>query len=145
MKKIEQYIKIKNLSVSRVLFDFINDELLKGIKIKKDKFWNGFNKTVHELEPKNKKLIETREKLQKSIDTWHLDRKGKKLNLTEYKEFLKKIGYLKKPGPNFKIVTKNVDKEISSICGPQLVCPISNSRFLLNAANARWVSLYDSL
>ena len=145
MKKIEQYIKIKNLSVSKVLFDFINDELLKGIKIKKDKFWNGFNKTVHELEPKNKKLIETREKLQKSIDTWHLDRKGKKLNLTEYKEFLKKIGYLKKPGPNFKIVTKNVDKEISSICGPQLVCPISNSRFLLNAANARWVSLYDSL
>ena len=145
MKKIEQYIKIKNLSVSKVLFDFINDELLKGIKIKKDKFWNGFNKTVHELEPKNKKLIETREKLQKSIDTWHLDRKGKKLNLTEYKEFLKKIGYLKKPGPNFKIVTKNIDKEISSICGPQLVCPISNSRFLLNAANARWVSLYDSL
>ena len=145
MKKIEQYIKIKNLSVSKILFDFINDELLKGIKIKKDKFWNGFNKTVHELEPKNKKLIETREKLQKSIDTWHLDRKGKKLNLTEYKEFLKKIGYLKKPGPNFKIVTKNVDKEISSICGPQLVCPISNSRFLLNAANARWVSLYDSL
>ncbi len=145
MKKIEQYIKIKNLSVSKVLFDFINDELLKGIKIKKDKFWNGFSKTVHELEPKNKKLIETREKLQKSIDTWHLDRKGKKLNLTEYKEFLKKIGYLKKPGPNFKIVTKNVDKEISSICGPQLVCPISNSRFLLNAANARWVSLYDSL
>ena len=114
MKKIEQYIKIKNLSVSRVLFDFINDELLKGIKIKKDKFWNGFNKTVHELEPKNKKLIETREKLQKSIDTWHLDRKGKKLNLTEYKEFLKKIGYLKKPGPNFKIVTKNVDNLRSS-------------------------------
>jgi len=145
MKKKEQFVKIKNLSVSKVLFDFINNELLKGTKIKKNKFWNGFNKTVHELEPKNKKLIETREKLQKSIDTWHLDRKGKKLNLTGYKEFLKKIGYLKKSGPNFKIVTKNVDKEISSICGPQLVCPISNSRFLLNAANARWVSLYDSL
>jgi len=145
MKKKEQFVKIKNLSVSKVLFDFINNELLRGIKIKKNKFWDGFNKTVHELEPKNKKLIETREKLQKSIDTWHLDRKGKKLNLTGYKEFLKKIGYLKKSGPNFKIVTKNVDKEISSICGPQLVCPISNSRFLLNAANARWVSLYDSL
>jgi len=145
MKKKEQFVKIKNLSVSKVLFDFINNELLKGTKIKKNKFWNGFNKTVHELEPKNKKLIETREKLQKSIDTWHLDRKGKKLNLTRYKEFLKKIGYLKKSGPNFKIVTKNVDKEISSICGPQLVCPISNPRFLLNAANARWVSLYDSL
>ena len=145
MKKKEQYIKIKNLSVSKVLFDFINDELLNGIKINKDKFWNDFNKTVHELKPKNKKLIETREKLQKSIDSWHLDRKGKKLNLKEYKKFLKKINYLKKTGPNFKILTKNIDKEISSISGPQLVCPISNSRFLLNAANARWISLYDSL
>ena len=145
MKKKEQFVKIKNLSVSKVLFDFINDELLKGIKIKKNKFWNDFSKTLHELNPINKKLIEAREKIQKSIDSWHLERKGKKLNLKEYKKFLQKIGYIKKVGPNFKILTKNVDKEISSICGPQLVCPVSNSRFLLNAANARWVSLYDSL
>ena len=100
---------------------------------------------MHDLSPKNKKLIETREKLQKSIDSYHLERKGKKFKLNEYKLFLKKIGYLKKFGPNFKIQTKNLDKEISSICGPQLVCPVSNARFLLNAANARWVSLYDSL
>jgi len=145
VKKKEQYIKIENLSVSKVLFDFINKELLKGLHIKKKKFWNGFSVAANELTPKNKKLLETREKLQKSIDTFHLERKNKKLNLKVYKKFLKKIGYLKKSSSNFKIMTKNVDKEISSICGPQLVCPISNARFLLNAANARWVSLYDSL
>jgi len=145
MKKKEQYIKIKNLSVSKILFDFINNELLKGIHVKKDKFWDGFDKAIGKLVPINKKLLETREKLQKSIDTFHLERKNKKLDLKTYKNFLKKIGYLKKPGPNFKITTKNVDIEISSICGPQLVCPISNVRFLLNAANARWISLYDSL
>jgi len=145
VKKKEQYIKIENLSVSKVLFDFINNELLKGLNIKKNKFWNGFSAAANELTPKNKKLLETREKIQKSIDTFHLERKNKKLNLKVYKKFLKKIGYLKKSGSNFKIMTKNVDKEISSICGPQLVCPISNARFLLNAANARWVSLYDSL
>ena len=145
MKKKEQYIKIENLSVSKVLFDFINNELLKGLNIKKNKFWNGFSAAANELTPKNKKLLETREKIQKSIDTFHLERKNKKLNLKVYKKFLKKIGYLKNSGSNFKIMTKNVDREISSICGPQLVCPISNARFLLNAANARWVSLYDSL
>ncbi len=145
MKKKEQYIKIKNLSISKILFDFINNELLKGIYVKKDKFWDGFEKATRELVPINKKLLETREKLQKSIDTFHLEKKNKKLDLKTYKNFLKKIGYLKKPGPNFKITTKNVDIEISSICGPQLVCPISNVRFLLNAANARWISLYDSL
>jgi len=145
MKKKEQYVKIRNLSVSKILFDFINNKLLKGIDIKRDKFWEGFNIATNELVPINKKLLETRERLQKSIDTFHLERKNKKLDLNTYKKFLNKIGYLKKPGPNFKIKTKNVDNEISSICGPQLVCPISNSRFLLNAANARWVSLYDSL
>ena len=145
MKKKEKFIKIYDLSVSKVLLDFINKELLPGTSITKNQFWKGFNDAVHYLSPKNKKLIETREKIQKSIDTFHLDRKGKKFNFNEYKVFLKKIDYLKKSGKNFKIQTKNVDKEISSICGPQLVCPVSNERFLLNAANARWVSLYDSL
>jgi len=145
MKNKEQYIRIKDLSVSKALFDFINNELLKGISLKKEKFWKGFNKATNELVPKNKRLLEIREKLQKSIDTFHLERKNNKLNLKSYEKFLKKIGYIKKLGPNFKIMTKNVDNEISSICGPQLVCPISNARFILNAANARWVSLYDSL
>ena len=145
MKKKEKFIKTNNLSVSSVLLNFVNKELLPGISVSKNQFWSGFSKTVHDLSPKNKKLIETREKLQKSIDSYHLERKGKKFKLNEYKLFLKKIGYLKKFGPNFKIQTKNLDKEISNICGPQLVCPVSNARFLLNAANARWVSLYDSL
>ena len=141
----ENYIKIKNLSVSEKLLNFVNEELLPGTKIKKEFFWNGFDRYVHELAPKNNKLLEIREKLQKNIDDWHKDRKGQKINIKKYKEFLTKIGYLKKTGPNFKIKTKNVDAEISSICGPQLVVPISNPRYALNAANARWVSLYDSL
>ena len=141
----EKYTKIKNLSISEKLLNFVNKELLPGTKIKKEIFWNGFDKFVHELSPKNKKLLENREKLQKTIDSWHKDRKGKKINIKKYIEFLKKIGYLKKTGADFKIKTKNVDTEIAKICGPQLVVPISNARYALNAANARWVSLYDSL
>ncbi len=141
----EKYIKIKNLSVSEKLLNFVNEELLPGTKIKKKFFWEGFDRYVHELAPKNKKLLEVREKLQKNIDNWHKNRKGQKININKYKEFLTKIGYLKKTGQNFKIKTKNVDAEISKICGPQLVVPISNPRYALNAANARWVSLYDSL
>ncbi len=141
----EKYLKVKNLSVSEKLYNFINKELLPGTKINKQEFWGGFNKYAHELSLINKKLLEKRERLQKLIDRWHKDRKGDRFNLKKYTEFLKKIGYLNKTGSNFKIGTKNVDKEISSICGPQLVCPVSNARFLLNAANARWVSLYDSL
>ena len=141
----EKYLKIKNLSISENLANFINKELLPGTKINKEKFWKGFDKCVHELAPKNIKLLQKRERLQKAIDALHIDKKDDQLNLKKYTEFLIKIGYLKKPGPNFKIKTKNVDVEISSICGPQLVCPVSNARFLLNAANARWVSLYDSL
>ena len=145
MKKKEKFVKILDLSISEVLLSFVNKELLPGTKISKDRFWRGFNRAVHELSKKNKELIEIREKIQKSIDSYHLEKKGKKIKLNEYKKFLNKITYLKKNGPNFQIQTKNVDKEISSICGPQLVCPVSNARFLLNAANARWVSLYDSL
>ena len=141
----ERYVKIKNLSISENLANFINKELLPGSRINKEKFWKGFDKCLHELAPKNKKLLQKRERLQKAIDAFYIDNKGNRINIKKYTQFLKKIGYLKKPGPNFKIKTKNVDLEISSICGPQLVCPVSNARFLLNAANARWVSLYDSL
>ena len=145
MKKQEKFIKIFDLSVSKILFDFVNNEVLRGTNITVKRFWSGFNKNVHQLAPINKKLIETRHKIQKSIDSYHLSNKGKKFNKKKYKKFLYKINYLIKEGPNFKIETKNVDSEISKICGPQLVCPVSNARFLLNAANARWVSLYDSL
>ena len=141
----EKYIKIKNLSISDKLLNFVNNELLPGTEVKKENFWGGFDKCVHELAPKNKALLEIREKLQTSIDSWHKDKKNEEFDNKKYKQFLKKIGYLKKPGPDFKIKTKNVDTEIAKICGPQLVVPIMNARYALNATNARWVSLYDSL
>jgi len=141
----EKYIKVKNLSISEKLLNFVNNELLPNTKLKKENFWNGFDKTVHELATKNKELLEKRDELQNKIDEWHKKHKGNKFNIKEYANFLKKIGYLKKPGQDFKIKTKNVDSEIAKICGPQLVVPISNARYALNAANARWVSLYDSL
>jgi len=141
----EKYIKVKNLSISEKLLNFVNNELLPNTKLKKENFWNGFDKAVHELTTKNKELLEKRDELQKKIDEWHKKHKGNKFNIKKYANFLKKIGYLKKSGQDFKIKTKNVDTEIAKICGPQLVVPISNARYALNAANARWVSLYDSL
>ena len=107
MKKKEKFIKTCDLSVSHVLLGFVNKELLPGTGISSNQFWKGFSKTVHDLSPKNKKLLETREKIQKSIDSFHLERKEKKFNFNEYKIFLQKTGYLKKSGPNFKIETKN--------------------------------------
>ena len=139
------YEKINNLRVSRELVKFVNDELLNDSYIEKEKFWLNFDKVVHELAPQNNKLIQIREKLQKNIDDWHIKNKGNEIKLDEYKEFLKKIGYLKDEGPDFKIETSDVDDEIKNIAGPQLVVPIMNARYALNAANARWVSLYDSL
>jgi len=141
----EKYIKIKNLSISDKLLNFVNNELLPGTKINNENFWDRFDKYVHELTPKNKELLEIREKLQKTIDVWHKNNKSEEFDKKKYIQFLKKIGYLKELGPNFKIETKNVDIEISKICGPQLVVPIMNARYALNATNARWVSLYDSL
>ena len=140
-----KYIKINTLKVSENLLKFVNEELLDGIDISSEKFWHGFEKTINELAPKNKDLIKFREDLQKRIDDWHVANKSKSLNLDEYKSFLNKINYLKKEGPDFTIETKNVDDEISKIAGPQLVVPIMNARYALNAANARWMSLYDSL
>ena len=141
----EKYIKVKNLSISEKLLNFVNNELLPNTKLKKENFWNGFDKAVHELATKNKELLEKRDELQKKIDEWHKKHKGNKFNIKKYANFLKKIGYLKRSGQDFKIKTKNVDTEIAKICGPQLVVPIMNARYALNATNARWVSLYDSL
>ena len=141
----KKYTNINNLSVSNELLNFVNKELLKDTKIKPDKFWLEFDEAIHELAPRNKELIQIRENLQKKIDNWHIKNKGNEINLKEYKKFLKKIGYLKEVGPDFKIKTKNVDEEITNIAGPQLVVPIMNERYALNAANARWMSLYDSL
>ena len=141
----EKFIKINNLSVDKILADFIDNELLLGTNVSPKKFWDGFDKVVHELAPKNRELLEIRETIQKEIDLWHKKNKFEDFNLEDYKKFLKDIGYLKEEGSEFKIETKNLDTEISSIAGPQLVVPIMNARYSLNAANARWMSLYDSL
>ena len=133
------------LKVNSILVEFINGEVIPGTNIKPDDFWNKFSNIVHELAPINKSLIEKREKIQKLIDEWHKSNKSKDLNKTEYTEFLKSISYITEEKEDFKIETSDVDREISSIAGPQLVVPVDNARYALNAANARWGSLYDAL
>ncbi len=139
------FIEKKGLKISSILFDFVNKEIIPGTDIQTDKFWEGFEKTVHELAPINKRLIEKRETIQKQIDNWHKKNKGKELNKKEYTEFLKSISYIVEEKEDFNIETTNVDSEIASIAGPQLVVPVDNARYALNAANARWGSLYDAL
>ena len=141
----KNYQNIHSLKVSEELLSFVNNELLKDLDITSENFWLGFDHVVHELAPKNKELLEIREILQKKIDDWHIKNKGNEIKINDYKKFLQEIGYLKNEGPDFKIQTSNVDDEIALIAGPQLVVPIMNARYTLNAANARWVSLYDSL
>ncbi len=141
----KKYISLGRLSIASELLDFVNNELLPDTGVEKKNFWDGLDKYAHELALRNKKLIEFRDNLQKKIDTWLKDKKGEKIDIKEYSNFLEKIGYLKKEGENFKIETKNVDNEISSIPGPQLVVPVMNARYSLNAANARWGSLYNAL
>ena len=133
------------LKISSKLFDFINNEVIPGTDIKPDEFWNNFERAVHELAPKNKDLIDKREIIQKKIDAWHIKNKDKDFNKEEYTEFLKSISYIVDEGEDFNIETNNVDSEIASIAGPQLVVPVDNARYALNAANARWGSLYDAL
>ncbi len=142
---LSQYRNVHNLKVAEDLFLFVNNELLKDTEINPKEFWLGFNKFVHSLAIENKKLIKKRENLQKQIDDWHIKRKGNQIKTEEYKKFLKEIDYLVDEGKDFKIETNDVDDEIAKIAGPQLVVPIMNARYTLNAANARWVSLYDSL
>ena len=141
----EKFVKINNLSVDKILLDFVNNELLRDTEISSEKFWEGFDKAIHELAPKNKELLEIRETLQKEIDLWHKKNKSENFDQKKYRNFLKEINYLKEEGPDFTISTENLDPEISNIAGPQLVVPIMNARYSLNAANARWMSLYDSL
>jgi len=141
----KKYVFLGQLSISSKLLNFVNDELLPGTGVIKENFWSGLDKCAHELAPKNRKLLEFRENLQKKIDVWHRDKKAEKIDIKEYSTFLSEIGYLKKQGKKFIIETKNVDSEISSIAGPQLVVPVMNARYSLNAANARWGSLYNAL
>ena len=138
-------INKNDLKISSTLFEFVNNEAIPGTGIVSEQFWDNFSKIVHELAPINKNLIEKREVIQKKIDNWHKSNKGDELNKKDYIKFLKSIGYLIEENNDFSIETTGVDKEISSIAGPQLVVPVDNARYALNAANARWGSLYDSL
>ena len=141
----KKYISLGQMSIASRLLDFVNNELLPGTGVTKENFWCGLDKCAHELAPKNRKLLEFREDLQKKIDIWHRNKKEEKIDINEYSNFLLEIGYLKKEGKKFQIETKNVDSEISTIAGPQLVVPVMNARYALNAANARWGSLYNAL
>jgi len=144
-KNIKKYQRVARLFVNKILYNFVNKELLKNTKISPKKFWTGLDRSLYSLREKNERLLQVRREYQNFIDEWHIKNKEKNFNLNNYKNFLLKIGYLKKNISNFKIQTKNVDNEISKIAGPQLVVPISNARYALNAANARWGSLYDAL
>lgn len=137
------YVKTGTLHVAKVLYDFINLEALPGTGLDRERFWADFGKLVADLAPKNKALLEERESIQKKIDAWH--RENKTLDPNKYKAFLEEIGYLEKPVEDFTIGTKNIDDVITQQAGPQLVVPIDNARYALNAANARWGSLYDAL
>ena len=138
-------IKKGNLTVNTVLLEFINNEVIPGLDIIAEDFWKKFDLALHELAPINTILIEKRENIQKKIDGWHLANKGKEINKNEYIKFLKSINYIIEEKEDFQISTQNVDEEIASIAGPQLVVPIDNARYAINAANARWGSLYDAL
>ena len=138
-------INISNLSIDENLVKFINDEAIPGTNVDVKKFWDSFSEVVNKLAPKNKSLIQKRAEIQKKIDEWHISKKESVFDKKEYINFLKSIGYIVEEKSDFKISTSNVDQEISSIPGPQLVVPVDNARYALNAANARWGSFYDAL
>ena len=138
-------VEKNGLKISSALYEFINNEAIPGTKVDSEDFWKNFSNVAHELAPINKSLIEKREIIQKKIDEWHKSNQGKEFDKEKYIKFLKSIGYLVEEKEDFEIETHNVDKEIASIAGPQLVVPVDNARYALNAANARWGSLYDAL
>jgi len=138
-------IEKNGIKINSKIFEFINKEVIPGTNIKSEEFWGNFAKAANELSPINKNLIKEREEIQRKIDEWHKKNKEKDFNKKDYTEFLKSISYIVGEKEDFNIETENVDKEISSIAGPQLVVPVDNARYALNAANARWGSLYDAL
>ena len=142
---MSQRTEIYGLSVAKELFDFIENHALSGLTVTSDQFWSGLADMVHDLGPKNRALLSHREDLQKKIDSWHITLRGKDHDAAAYQKFLTEIGYLVPEPADFVISTQNVDPEIALIPGPQLVVPIMNARYALNAANARWGSLYDAL
>jgi malate synthase len=140
-----KYIQVSGLSVAQELYDFIESDALDGLTVSASQFWDGLSELAHELGPKNRDLLAQRTHIQGKIDEWHIARRGQAHDAEAYQDFLKEIGYLVPEPVDFSVTTQNVDPEIAATPGPQLVVPIMNARYALNAANARWGSLYDAL
>lgn len=140
-----QRVTSHELQIDEQLYNFIEEQALPGSGVESANFWQGLSALIHNLGPKNKSLLEKRESIQTEIDNWHLAHKGQPIDMPTYKTFLSAIGYLVPEGPEFSVETSNVDPEIADIPGAQLVVPVMNARYALNAANARWGSLYDAL
>jgi malate synthase len=140
-----QRTPIHRLQVASNLFSFLNDKVLPGTGVSVDKFWKGFDAIVADLAPKNIALLKERDRLQTEQDAWHKANPGEIKDMKAYRAFLEKIGYLAPVPKNVKTSTSNVDDELAKQAGPQLVVPVLNARYALNAANARWGSLYDAL
>ena len=138
-------IKEVSLKISPALEEFVKGEMLPGLDISEKYFWSSFESLLDKFYQRNEELLDIRNQMQVKINNWHLEKKDFDLDIGEYKDFLEEIGYLHPRSKDFSISTWNVDPEIRKIAGPQLVVPVMNARFALNAANARWGSLYDAL
>ncbi|MGG6431906.1 malate synthase G [Anoxybacillus sp. D401a] len=139
-----EYVRVGRLQVASIFYDFMTNEVLPNSGVDASKFWSDFEQLIEELTPKNKALLAKRDELQEKINEWHKQHRGQ-FDFEQYKSFLQEIGYLEPEVEDFEITTENVDDEIAKQAGPQLVVPITNARYALNAANARWGSLYDAL
>ncbi|WP_338484657.1 malate synthase G [Pseudomonas trivialis] len=140
-----EHVQVGGLQVAKVLFDFVNNEAIPGTGLTAEQFWAGADQVIHDLAPKNKALLAKRDDFQAQIDAWHQAQAGQAHDAVAYKAFLQDIGYLLPEVADFQATTENVDDEIARMAGPQLVVPVMNARFALNASNARWGSLYDAL